>query len=87
MDSLTKMDRSIEAVVRDLEATLARSAEIAREISFLDKGHRRDPHLLHIKELLADMRARLDGIESFLLTCQLKAHTEESAAEEIDLWM
>lgn len=87
MDARSKMDHSIEAVVRDIEATLARSAEIAREISFLDKGHRRDPHLLHIKELLADMRARLDGIESFLLTCQLKAHSDESSTEEIDLWM
>ncbi|HAV22980.1 MAG: hypothetical protein A2X67_07455 [Ignavibacteria bacterium GWA2_55_11] len=81
------MDRSIEAVVHDLEIALARSAEIAREISTLDAGHRSNPHLLRTKELLADLRARLDGIETFVQNCQMRVHRGDEPPEDIDLWM
>jgi hypothetical protein len=81
------MDRSIEAVVHDLEVSLNRVAELRKEIGMLDSGRHGDVRVMRLNELIADVQARIEGIEAFVQSCQRRAHREELPPEEIDIWM
>lgn len=87
MDAQTRMDRSIEAVVHDLEVSLARVSELRKEVGMLDAGRHGDARVLRLNELVADLQARVEGIEAFVQSCQRRAHREELPPEEIDIWM
>ena len=87
MDAQTRMDRSIEAVVHDLEVSLTRVTELRKEIGMLDAGRHGEPRVLRLNELVADLQARVEGIEVFVRSCQRRAHREEQPPEEIDIWM
>lgn len=87
MDAQTRMDRSIEAVVHDLEVSLARVTELRKEVGMLDAGRHGDVRVLRLNELVADLQARVEGIEAFVRSCQSRAHREELPPEEIDIWM
>lgn len=87
MDAQTRMDRSIEAVVHDLEVSLNRVTELRKEIGMLDTGRHGDARVMRLNELIADLQARVEGIEAFVQSCQRRAHREEQPPEEIDIWM
>ncbi len=87
MDAQTRMDRSVEAVVHDLEVSLSRVNELRKEIGMLDAGRHGDVRVMRLKELVADLQARVEGIEAFVQSCQRRAHREEQPPEEIDIWM
>ncbi len=85
MDAMTRMDRSVETVVHDLEIILARIRQLKREIGSLERTRTEDEHILTVKELLSDLQARTEGIEAFVQACQKRAHREELPADDIDL--
>jgi len=87
MDAMARMDRSVETVVHDLEIVLERSREFRKELTLLDATRPGDIRIEHMKELMADMQARIEGIEVFVQSCQKRAHADELPAEDIDLWM
>lgn len=87
MDAQTRMDRSIEAVVHDLEVSLTRVTELRREIGMLDTGRHGETRVMRLNELVADLQARVEGIEAFVQSCQRRSHREEQPPEEIDIWM
>jgi len=87
MDAMVRMDRSVDTVVNDLEILLRRTRELKKEISAIEVSERCEGHVFRINELLADLQARVEGIESFIKACRIRAHREEPPAEDIDLWM
>ncbi len=87
MDAMARMDRSVDTVVHDLEIVLERARQIRKEVGILDSTRPGDVRIERMRELLADMQARIEGIEAFVQACQKRAHRDELPAEDIDLWM
>ncbi len=83
----TRVDRSIEAVVHDLEVSLSRVTELRKEIGMLDAGRHGDASVMRLNELIGDLQARVEGIEAFVQSCQRREHREEQPPAEIEFWM
>jgi len=87
MDAMARMDRSVDTVVHDLKIVLTRSRQLEQEIAKLERSSPGDVRLLQMNELLADLQARIEGIEAFVQACKKRAHREEHPVDDIDLWM
>lgn len=87
MDAQTRMDRSIEAVVHDLEMSLQRVNELRTVLGTMKTPGADPGHIQRMNELVADLNTRIEGIEAFIQECQRRAHAHEQPPEEIDLWL
>ena len=87
MDAMDRMDRSVGTVVHDLEIVLQRTRQLRKSIITLEGNRPGDVRLEQMHELVSDLQARVEGIEAFVQACQKRAHRDETAAEDIDLWM
>lgn len=87
MDAQTRMDRSIDAVVHDIELSRERVAGLRTELAAMEGTKGDHARIQRMTELVSDLHARLEGIEVFVQSCQRRAHAHEQPSEEIDLWM
>ena len=88
MEPSKKMKRSVEQLLHDLRVADERLKSIKTEIGYLDYGHHGEARVLRLKELTADLHARLEGMREFVIACReaaVKEVTEDQ--EDIDIWM
>jgi hypothetical protein len=81
------MDESVQTVEHDLSIVLERVQQLRKEVGSLDSVRYGEARLLRMSELLADLQARVEGVEAFVESCRQRAHRHEQPAEDIDLWM
>ena len=87
MDAMARMDRSVGTVVHDLEIVLERVRTLRKEIVSLEGDRPGDVRIESMREMIADMQARVEGIEAFVQACQKRAHRDQLPMADFDLWM
>jgi len=87
MDAMDRMDRSVGTVVHDLEIVLERIRQLRKEVTRLEGDRPGDVRIEAMREMIADMQARVEGIEVFVQACQKRAHRDQLPTADFDLWM
>ena len=81
------MNQKIKMLLGDVEriTTVVSSAE--ERLAQLHVSRPEGAKLVSIREELAEVHTRLEGVREFVLACQSKANRKTAEQEDIDVWL
>lgn len=86
MTTTQRMTNATFALAKEIHVALERLDEIKHQVGYLDPERHTEGRVLGIKERIADLHTRLEGMKEFIESCQREA-SKTATLEEPDVWM